>query len=205
MARIYESTPGQIQLTGPQRVAGFNPVQAFDPSSQFLRETQRRTEQSNAVAETVLQNNKQDLKELTAFSETLNKFMLEETKGKIETSIKLGIARVLNGEVRVNPNIATQYKTEQKQFETAADQERQTANQLTAVNPGLGETYRQESPTLNAYERYGEAVGRTQLAATQAEYVLDTFVLIGTHKFRWFNQMDPQDSSLQPLLKHSQN
>jgi len=142
MARIYESTPGQIQLTGPQRVAGFNPVQAFDPSSQFLRETQRRTEQSNAVAETVLQNNKQDLKELTAFSETLNKFMLEETKGKIETSIKLGIARVLNGEVRVNPNIATQYKTEQKQFETAADQERQTANQLTAVNPGFGETYR---------------------------------------------------------------
>lgn len=176
MARIYESTPGQIQLTGPQRVAGFNPVQAFDPSSQFLRETQRRTEQSNAVAETVLQNNKQDLEALTAFSETLNKVMLEETKGRIEKDIKLGIARVLNGDVTVNPNVADKYKQEKQQFEVAADQERQTANQLTAVNPGLGETYRQESPTLNAYQRYGEAVGRAQLAATQAEYVLDTFV-----------------------------
>jgi len=176
MARIYESTPGQIQLTGPQRVAGFNPVQAFDPSSQFLRETQRRTEQSNAVAETVLQNNKQDLEALTAFSETLNKVMLEETKGRIEKDIKLGIARVLNGDVTVNPNVADKYKQEKQQFEVAADQERQTANQLTAVNPGLGETYRQENPTLNAYQRYGEAVGRAQLAATQAEYVLDTFV-----------------------------
>ena len=176
MARIYESTPGQIQLTGPQRSAGFNPVQAFDPNAQFLRETERRTNQANAVAESVLQNNKQDLESLTAFSETLNKFMLEETKGRIETDIKLGIARVLNGEVQVKPDVATQYKAEQKQFEVAADQERQTANQLTAVNPGLGETYRQESPTLNAYQRYGEAVGRAQLAATQAETVLDTFV-----------------------------
>ena len=176
MARIYESTPGQIQLTGPQRSAGFNPVQAFDPNAQFLRETERRTNQANAVAESVLQNNKQDLESLTAFSETLNKFMLEETKGRIETDIKLGIARVLNGEVQVNPDVATQYKAEQKQFEVAADQERQTANQLTAANPGLGETYRQESPTLNAYQRYGEAVGRAQLAATQAETVLDTFV-----------------------------
>lgn len=176
MARIYESTPGQIQLTGPQRSAGFNPVQAFDPNAQFLRETERRTNQANAVAESVLQNNKQDLEALTAFSETLNKFMLEETKGRIETDIKLGIARVLNGEVQVNPDVATQYKAEQKQFEVAADQERQTANQLTAVNPGLGETYRQENPTLNAYQRYGEAVGRAQLAATQAETVLDTFV-----------------------------
>jgi len=176
MASIYESTPGQIQLTGPQRSAGFNPVQAFDPSSQFLRETERRTNQANAVAEVVLQNNKQDLEALTSFSETLNKVMVEETKGRIESDIKLGIARVLNGDVTVNPDIITKYKQEKQQFEVAADQERQTANQLTAVNPGLGETYRQENATLNAYQRYGEAIGRAQLAATQAESVLDTFV-----------------------------
>lgn len=176
MASIYESTPGQIQLTGPQRSAGFNPVQAFDPSSQFLRETERRTNQANAVAEVVLQNNKQDLDALSSFSETLNKFMVEKTKGRIESDIKLGIARVLNGDVTVNPDIITKYKQEKQQFEVAADQERQTADQLTSVNPGLGETYRQENPTLNAYQRYGEAIGKAQLAATQAESILDTFV-----------------------------
>lgn len=176
MARIYESTPAQVQLTGPQRAAGFNPVQAFDPTSEFLREAERRTNQANAVAEITLQNNKQDLEALTAFSETLNKALVEETKGRIEKDIKLGIARVLNGEVQVTPDVIDRYKKEKQQFEIAADQERQTADQLTEINPGLGETYRQENKTLNAYQRYGEAVGRAQLAATQAESILDTFL-----------------------------
>jgi murein DD-endopeptidase MepM/ murein hydrolase activator NlpD len=176
MARIYESTPGQIRLTGPQQGVGFNPVQAFDPSAQFTREADRRISQANAVAETILTNNKVDLENLVGFSETLNKAMIEETKGRIESDIKLGIARVLNGDVTVNPDIIQKYKTEKQQFETAAQQEIQTADQLTFVNPGLGETYRQENPTLNAYQRYGEAIGKAQLAASQAESVLDTFV-----------------------------
>lgn len=176
MASIYESTPGQIALTGPQRSAGFNPVEVFDPSSQFLREADRRTDQAAQAMEVLFRNNQADLEALSGFSQTLNKFMVDFTKEKIDTEIKLGVADVLNGDLTIKEDVLNDFRTKTKTLESAAQTEIKVADELTAANPGLGETFRQENPVINAYRAYGQAVGKAQLAASQAEAVLGTFV-----------------------------
>jgi hypothetical protein len=174
MARIYESTPGQIQLTGPQRVAGFNPVQAFDPSSQFLRETQRRTEQSNAVAETVLQNNKQDLEELAAFSETLNKFMLERAESKKKAQIAEGYAKYIRGEVGLKPKAQQQFQAKAAVLEANASKDVAVAQEVanSGNSPGTASTILSTSPALKGWEAYGAAIAQAQLAPANLETYL---------------------------------
>lgn len=165
MAEIYQPKGEQVALTGPGRSAGFDPVQAFDPTREILRA---------ADWQSTLQ--RRDVEALTGFSETLNKFMIDKVKEYNANQLNLGIADILNGDLTVNPSLMEEYQQQKQAVSQAADAEVAASEQLTQVNPGAGETYRQQNPVIRGWRAYGQAVGKAQLAASQAEGVLGTFL-----------------------------
>ena len=165
MASIYESKGEQVALTGPSRSAGFDPVQTFDPTREMLR-----------AADWQAGANRRDIEALTGFSDTLNKFMIDKVKEYNENQLNLGIADILNGDLTVQPSLMEEYQKQKQILGQAADAEVAASDQLTKANPGAGETYRQQNPVIRGWRAYGQAVGKTQLAASQAEGVLGTFL-----------------------------
>lgn len=165
MAEIYQSRGEQVAITGPSRSAGFDPVQAFDPTREILR-----------AADWQATNKRRDIEALSGFSETLNKFMIDKVKEYNENQLNLGIADILNGDLTVDPSLMEEYEEQKQVLGQAAEAEVIAADQLTQVNPGAGETYRQQNPSIRGWRAYGQAVGKAQLAASQAEGVLSSFL-----------------------------
>ncbi len=158
MASIYESPGQQVALTGSQTGVSFQPVQAYDPSRMMLQQSE------------------QDLRAFANFSESLTKFITDKAKEKNEQELNLGIADILNGELTMKPDQMNAYKQNVKLLEQAADSEINAANQLAEVDPGAGETYRQQNRAISGWRAYGQAVGKAQMAASQAETLLGSFL-----------------------------
>lgn len=165
MASIYEPRGEQVALTGPGRSAGFDPVQAFDPSRMMLQS-----------AEVQAGAQRRDIEALTGFSETLNKFMIDRVEEYNKKQLNLGIADILNGDLTVKPGLMQEYQQQKQVLGQAADAEVAASDQLTQINPGAGETYRQQNPVIRGWRAYGQAVGKAQLAATNAEGFLSSFL-----------------------------
>jgi hypothetical protein len=158
MASIYESPGQQVALTGSQTGVSFQPVQAYDPSRMMLAQSE------------------QDLRAFATFSESLTKFITDKAKEKNQQELNLGIADILNGELTMKPDQMTQYKQQATLLEQAADNEVAVSTQLAATNPAVGETYRQQNPAIRGWRAYGQAVGKAQLAASQAESMFSSFL-----------------------------
>ena len=158
MASIYESPGQQVQLTGSQTSPSFQPGIAFDPSRMMLQQSER------------------DLSAFAEFSDTLTKFITNKAKEKNERDLNLGIADILNGELTMKPDQMAQYQQQTKLLEQAADNEVATSTQLAATNPAMGETYRQQNPAIRGWRAYGQAVGKAQMAASQAESLFGSFL-----------------------------
>jgi hypothetical protein len=158
MASIYESPGQQVALTGSQTGVSFQPVQAYDPSRMMLRQSE------------------QDLRAFANFSESLTKFITDKAKEKNEQELNLGIADILNGELTMKPDQMNAYKQNVQLLEQAADSEIAASNKLAEVDPGAGETYRQQNRAISGWRAYGQAVGKAQLAASQAETLLGSFL-----------------------------
>jgi hypothetical protein len=158
MASIYESPGQQVALTGPQANTSFQPVQAYDPSRMMLQQSE------------------QDLRAFANFSESLTKFITDKAKERNEQELNLGIADILNGELTMKPDQMNAYQQNVKLLEQAADSEINAASQLAEVDPGAGETYRQQNRAISGWRAYGQAVGKAQMAASQAETMLGSFL-----------------------------
>jgi hypothetical protein len=158
MASIYESPGQQVALTGSQTGVSFQPVQAYDPSRMMLEQSER------------------DLRAFANFSDTLTKFITDKAKQKNEQELNLGIADILNGELTMKPEQMNAYKQNVQLLEQAADSEISAASQLSEVDPGAGETYRQQNRAISGWRAYGQAVGKAQMAASQAETMLGSFL-----------------------------
>ena len=158
MASIYESPGQQVALTGSQTSPSFQPGIAFDPSQMMLRQSEK------------------DLGAFAQFSDTLTKFITDKAKEKNEQDLNLGIADILNGELTMKPNQMAQYQQQTALLEQAADNEVVTSTQLAATNPAMGETYRQQNPAIRGWRAYGQAVGKAQMAASQAESLFGSFL-----------------------------
>ena len=158
MASIYESPGQQVQLTGSQTSPSFQPGIAFDPSRLMLQQSER------------------DLSAFAEFSDTLTKFITNKAKEKNEQDLNLGIADILNGELTMKPDQMAQYQQQTALLEQAADNEVATSTQLAAANPAMGETYRQQNPAIRGWRAYGQAVGKAQMAASQAESLFGSFL-----------------------------
>ena len=158
MASIYESPGQQVALTGSQTGVSFQPGIAYDPSRMMLQQSE------------------QDLRAFANFSDTLTKFITDKAKEKNQQDLNLGIADILNGELTMNPNQMNAYKQNVQLLEQAADSEINAATQLAEVDPGAGETYRQQNRAISGWRAYGQAVGKAQMAASQAEGLLGSFL-----------------------------
>jgi hypothetical protein len=158
MASIYESPGQQVALTGSQTSPSFQPGVAYDPSRMMLRQSE------------------QDLEAFSRFSESLTKFIVDKAKAKKEQELNLGIADILNGELTMKPEQLQTYRNNAQVLEQAADAEIAEADKLAQTNPGAAETYRQQSRALSGWRAYGQAVGKAQLAASQAESFLNGFL-----------------------------
>ena len=158
MASIYESPGQQVSLTGSQTSPSFQPGIAFDPSRLMLQQSER------------------DLSAFAEFSDTLTKFITNKAKEKNEQDLNLGIADILNGELTMKPDQMAQYQQQTALLEQAADNEVATSTQLAATNPAMGETYRQQNPAIRGWRAYGQAVGKAQMAASQAESLFGSFL-----------------------------
>jgi len=158
MASIYDSPGQQVALTGSQANPSFQPVEAYDPSRQMLQQSER------------------DLRAFAEFSGTLTKFITDKAKEKNEQELNLGIADILNGELMMKPEQMNAYQQNVKLLEQAADSEVAAASKLAEVDPGAGETYRQQNRAISGWRAYGQAVGKAQQAASQAESLLSSFL-----------------------------
>jgi hypothetical protein len=158
MASIYESPGQQVALTGPQTSPSFQPGTAYDPSQMMLRQSE------------------QDLRAFSNFSESLTKFINDKAREKNQQDMNLGIADILNGELTMKPDQMAQYQQQTQLLEQAADNEVAASTQLAETNPAMGETYRQQNPAIRGWRAYGQAVGKAQMAASQAESLFGTFL-----------------------------
>jgi hypothetical protein len=158
VASIYESPGQQVALTGSQTGVSFQPGTAYDPTRMMLRQSER------------------DLGAFAQFSDTLTKFITDKAKQKNEQELNLGIADILNGELTMKPEQMNAYQQDVKLLEQAADNEVAAASKLAEVDPGAGETYRQQNRAISGWRAYGQAVGKAQQAASQAESLLGSFL-----------------------------
>ena len=158
MASIYESPGQQVSLTGSQTSPSFQPGIAFDPSRMMLQQSE------------------QDLRAFSNFSESLTKFINDKAREKNQQDMNLGIADILNGELTMKPDQMAQYQQQTQLLEQAADNEVAASTQLAETNPAMGETYRQQNPAIRGWRAYGQAVGKAQMAASQAESLFGTFL-----------------------------
>jgi len=158
VASIYESPGQQVALTGSQTGVSFQPDTAYDPTRMMLRQSER------------------DLGAFAQFSDTLTKFITDKAKQKNEQELNLGIADILNGELTMKPEQMNAYQQDVKLLEQAADNEVAAASKLAEVDPGAGETYRQQNRAISGWRAYGQAVGKAQQAASQAESLLGSFL-----------------------------
>ena len=158
MASIYESPGQQVALTGSQTSPSFQPGTAYDPSRQMLQQSER------------------DINAFAQFSDTLTKFITDKAKEKTQQDMNLGIADILNGELTMKPDQMAQHQQQTALLEQAADEEVAVSTQVATTNPALGETYRQQNPAINGWRAYGQAVGKAQMAASQAERMFSSFL-----------------------------
>ena len=158
MASIYDSPGQQVSLTGSQTSPSFQPGTAYDPSRQMLQQSER------------------DLGAFAQFSDTLTKFITDKAKEKTQQDMNLGIADILNGELTMKPDQMAQHQQQTALLEQAADEEVAVSTQVATTNPALGETYRQQNPAISGWRAYGQAVGKAQMAASQAERMFSSFL-----------------------------
>ena len=124
----------------------------------------------------MLQQSERDLSSFAQFSDTLTKFITDKAKEKTQQDMNLGIADILNGELTMKPDQMAQHQQQTALLEQAADEEVAVSTQVATTNPALGETYRQQNPAISGWRAYGQAVGKAQMAASQAERMFSSFL-----------------------------
>ena len=176
MASIYESRGQQVQLTGPKDGGGFQPVQAYDISRQVLNENDRALEQYARVGESMLRNQAKDVDALSQFSDTLSKFLFKEAEQRNESEMKLGIAEILNGDRTPKPEAMGSFKANESQLADAAVKEATLSDTVAEVSPAVAEQHREDSPAISGWRAYGQAIGKTKLAASSAQTIMSEFM-----------------------------
>jgi murein DD-endopeptidase MepM/ murein hydrolase activator NlpD len=176
MAQIYQSQGPRVNLSGPQQGVGFQPVQAFDPSQQIESNAMRRAQQLADFGDAVLRNQSRDVEILSRFSTTLNEFLFKQAEQHNENEMKLGLASVLNGDLRPKDDVMIKFKQQETELATQATTEAQLSDTVAQVSPAVAEQRRQDSPALTGWRAYGAAIGRAKMAAASAQTILQDFM-----------------------------
>lgn len=176
----YQPQGRRVQLEGYDISRGFKAETVFDPSEQIGQRAQSSARayaaELNSFTKQQAEINQQSVEALTNFSDTLSKFAIEKQKKYNEEQKNLGIADILNGKTTLNPKLYDTYKKDKQVLETANDAQMQVVSEVKPVDPSFAETLYQESPAVKGWRAYGQAIGKTQAAAAQAESVLEAFL-----------------------------
>jgi hypothetical protein len=129
------------------------------------------------VGQTALENSSKDLEALSQFSNSLNKFLFDRAQAQNEKDMKLEMAKVLNGDLTVQPNVKEEFNTLKDRLADAALSESNLsdfiANNISNV---VAEEHRAASPALKGWRAYGNALGRVKKAAAMAQNLLTEFM-----------------------------
>jgi len=173
---IYEPKGRRIQLEGTEISRGFKAQQVYDPSESMLRESRQRTAQYEKVLDQVNQQSSQNLEALSGFSDTLSKFLIERQEKVNEEQKKLGIADIINGTTRINPDLYDTYKRQRGYLEKANDAAVQTGEEIKQTDPGFAETFIQKDPAIKGWRAVGQAEAIALKAGGQLEGFFDSFL-----------------------------
>ena len=184
---IYESKGRRVQLEGRDIQRGFRPEQVYDPTQSLSQAANQRIQAAGEAASTYadqLSNlskefdyrGQETVKALADFSETLSTFVIEKQKKYNENQKNLGIADILNGDMRLNPELYDKYKEQRNYLEKANDATIQTVEETKQTDPGLAETFYQQAPAVKGWRAYGQAVGKAQMASSQLETFFTAFL-----------------------------
>jgi hypothetical protein len=176
MAQIYQSQGPRVAIRGPQSGVGFNPVQAFDPSRQILNQQERQIEQYAEAGRVMLRNSALNVEALSQFSNTLSDFLFKEAEKRNESEMKLGMAEVLNGDLTIKPEAYDSFKSAETALANKASQDAALSDTVAQVSPAVAEQARADSPAINGWRAYGQAVGRAKLAAASSQTIMSEFM-----------------------------
>lgn len=173
---IYQPKGRRVQLEGTEISRGFKGQQVYDPSQSMLQESRQRTAQYERVLNQINQQSSQNLEALSEFSNTLDKFLVERQKKINEQQKNLGIADIINGTTKINPDLYEAYKKQRGYLEKANDASIQTGEEIKQTDPGFAETFIQKDPAIKGWRAYGQAVQLAQQAGGQLESFFDSFL-----------------------------
>ncbi len=176
MAQIYQSQGPRVAIRGPQSGVGFNPVQAFDPSRQILNQQERQIEQYAEAGRVMLRNSALNVEALSQFSNTLSDFLFKEAEKRNESEMKLGMAEVLNGDLTIKPEAYDNFKSAETALANKASQDAALSDTVAQISPAVAEQARADSPAINGWRAYGQAVGRAKLAAASSQTIMSEFM-----------------------------
>ena len=174
---IYESKGRRVALEGTEISRGFKAQQVYDPSERFQREGSQRIEQFQRVNEILFEQNQNSLEALSTFSDTLSTFLVEKQKKVNEEQKNLGIADIINGTTKLNPELYQKYKEQKDFLEKANDATLETGEELKEEDPGFAETFVQKAPAVKGWRAYGQAIGKAQAAGAQLENFFESFMV----------------------------
>ena len=184
---IYESKGRRVQLEGRDIQRGFRPEVVYDPTSSLSQAANQRiqaagesgrqySEQLSQLSKEFDAQGRQSTEALASFSETLSEFLIEKQKKYNENQKNLGIADILNGDIRLNPELYDKYKEKRDYLEKANDTTLQVVEETKKEDPGLAETFYQQAPAVKGWRAYGQAIGKAQMASSQLETFLTAFL-----------------------------
>ena len=173
---IYQQQGRRVQLGETEISRGFKTQQVYDPSQQTLQESQRRIEQYDRLTRQISEQNKNSVEALSSFSDTLNTFLIEKQKKVNQEQRQLGVADIINGNTKLNPNLYQKYKEQKQYLEAANDATLQVVSEIKPTDPGLAETVYQQAPAVGGWRAVGQAEAITLNAGGQVGSFLKEFL-----------------------------
>jgi hypothetical protein len=129
------------------------------------------------VGQVALDNASRDLEALSQFSNSLNKFLFERAQAQNEKDMKLEMAKVLNGDLTVQPNVREEFNVLKDRLADAALTEANLSDFIADnISNIVAEEHRATSPALKGWRAYGNALGRVKKAAAMAQNLISDFM-----------------------------
>jgi hypothetical protein len=124
----------------------------------------------------MLRNSALNVEALSQFSNTLSDFLFKEAEKRNESEMKLGMAEVLNGDLTIKPEAYDNFKSAETALANKASQDAALSDTVAQVSPAIAEQARADSPAINGWRAYGQAVGRAKLAAASSQTIMSEFM-----------------------------
>jgi hypothetical protein len=116
----------------------------------------------------MLQASERDIQSFAGFSKTLNEFVQQKAKAHIEERYEAGLASVINGDMQPSQDDLDAYDNDVAGLKAQAGKDQLVADQMEQQSIPLANLKRVNSPAVDGWYAYGQAVGYVKKAAGSA-------------------------------------